>query len=83
MTNSQQILENEITIFRDKVRIHVQTFTPGITFEKAWKKRKSMDYQGQKFNVVSKEDLILSKKASGRKVDLEDVRLLELADDRP
>jgi hypothetical protein len=37
-----------------------------------------MDYQGQKFYVVSKSDLIASKKAAGRDVDLEDVRVLSL-----
>ena len=35
-------------------------------------------YQHQMFFVVSREDLIASKRAAGRKVDLEDVRLLEL-----
>ena len=37
-----------------------------------------MDYQGQLFYVISKDDLIASKRASGRDVDLEDVRLLEI-----
>ena len=40
-----------------------------------------MNYQGQDFFVASKEDLILSKRASGRKIDLDDVRLLELPDE--
>jgi len=37
-----------------------------------------MDYQAQEFYVVSLNDLISSKRAAGRDVDLEDVRLLEL-----
>ena len=37
-----------------------------------------MEFEGQKFNVVSKKDLIASKRAAGRKIVLEDVRLLEL-----
>jgi hypothetical protein len=37
-----------------------------------------MEYQGQSFYVVSRDDLIASKKAAGRAVDLEDVHLLEL-----
>jgi hypothetical protein len=41
-----------------------------------------MEYAGQKFFVVSKSDLVASKRASGRPVDLEDVRLLELDDAR-
>jgi hypothetical protein len=38
-------------------------------------------YQGQEFFILSKQDLIASKRASGRNVDLEDVRLLELPDE--
>ena len=37
-----------------------------------------MEYRDQSFHVASRKDLIASKRASGRDVDLEDVRLLEL-----
>ena len=80
LTNVKELLANEITVFEDKVRIDVQTSTPGLVFENAWNRRETMDYQKQKFYVVSKDDLISSKRAAGRKVDLEDVRLLELSD---
>ncbi len=80
LTNVKELLANEITVFEDKVRIDVQTSTPGLVFQDAWNRKKTMDYQGQKFYVVSKKDLISSKKAAGRSVDLEDVRLLELPD---
>ena len=76
MITAEEILVNEITIFQDRVRIDVQTRTPGIIFSEAWMNRQIMDYQGQSFLVVSKEDLIASKTAAGRPVDLEDVRLL-------
>ena len=36
-----------------------------------------MNYEGVPFPVASKADLIASKRAAGRPVDLEDVRLLE------
>ena len=81
LTNVDEILSNEITIFKDRVRIDVQTSTPGLSFQDAWKRRKTMEYQGQVFYVVSLDDLISLKRATGREVDLEDVRLLELADD--
>lgn len=80
LTSAEELLAHEITIFQDWVRIDVQTFTPGLNFKDAWKNRETMDYQGQKFYVVSKADLIASKKAAGRDVDLEDVRLLTLDD---
>ncbi len=78
LTTPEELLAQEITIFKDRVRIDVQTSTPGITFEEAWERRETMEYQKQKFFVVSREDLISSKRAAGRPVDLEDVRLLEL-----
>jgi hypothetical protein len=78
LTSVDDLLANEITVFQDRVRIDVQTSTPGITFTRAWENRLTVAYHDQEFFVLSKEDLIASKKASGRDVDLEDVRLLEL-----
>jgi hypothetical protein len=80
LTNPADILANEITVFRDKVRIDVQTSTPGLEFTPAWNRREGMIDDGQRFFVACKADLIASKKASGRAVDREDVRLLELPD---
>ena len=78
--NVDEILSNEITIFKDRVRIDVGTSTPGLRFQVAWKRRKTMEYRGQAIYVASREDLISSKRAAGRDVDLENVRLLELPD---
>lgn len=78
MTTAEEVLKHEITIFRDRVRIDVQTATPGIEFEVAWQKKEVMMYRRQAFYVVSREDLINSKRAAGREKDLEDIRLLEL-----
>ena len=80
LTNAKDIVAHEITVFNDRVRIDVQTSTPGVSFEDAWPRRKTITYQGQDFIILSKEDLIASKRASGRQVDIEDVRLLELPD---
>jgi hypothetical protein len=81
LTNVEELLANEITVFKDWVRIDVLTTAPGIDFQEAWERRETMEYQGQTFSVVSRKDLISSKKALGRAVDLEDVRLLELPED--
>ena len=78
LTNAEEIVLNEITVFKDRVRIDVQTSTPGINFIEAWQRRVSMVYEGQVFYVVRKDDLISSKRVAGREVDLEDVRLLQL-----
>jgi hypothetical protein len=80
LTSVEELLANEITIFRDRVRIDVQTSTPGLNFDAAWQRRKTVEYQGRPFHIVSRDDLIASKKASGRPRDLEDVRSLEAAE---
>ena len=77
LVTPEDLLAHEITIFQDRVRLDVQTSTPGLKFADAWSHRVRMNYQGQVFYVVSREDLIASKKASGRKVDIEDVKALE------
>lgn len=81
MTSPEKVLENEITIFQDRVRIDVQTKTPGIEFEPAWKNKNTIEFKEQKFHLLSKDDLILSKQAAGRPKDLEDVRLLKLSNE--
>lgn len=81
LTTAEEILANEITVFKDRVRIDVQTSTPGLLFADAWANRVSMQYGGEPFHVVCRADLMRAKRAAGRPVDLEDVRLLEAGDD--
>ncbi|MEO6325864.1 MAG: DUF6036 family nucleotidyltransferase [Thermoanaerobaculia bacterium] len=77
LTTVDDLLAHEITIFNDRVRIDVQTFTPGLLFADAWARRQTMHYNAQPFYVASLPDLIASKKAAGRPRDLEDVKQLE------
>ena len=79
LISADELLANEITVFSDRVRIDVQTVTPGLHFEDAWRNREVMEYRNQKFYVAARNDLIASKRAAGRKIDLEDVQLLELS----
>jgi len=71
------LLANEITVFKDSVRIDVQTSTPGLAFPHAWEKKNVVQFHGQPFFLVALADLISAKRAAGRKKDLEDVALLE------
>ena len=77
LVTAEELLAHEITIFKDRYRIDVQTSTPGIAFADAWERRLEMKVEGQRFWVASRDDLIRSKRAAGRQIDLEDVRLLE------
>jgi hypothetical protein len=80
LASADEVLSTEITIFTDRIRLDVQTSTPGIVFDEAWQRRVTMNYKGQSLEVVSLADLIASKRASGRDVDLEDVRILTSKD---
>ena len=44
LTNENEILSNEITIFKDRARIDVQIKTPGLQFHDAWKRKNVMNY---------------------------------------
>lgn len=77
LTDVETLLANEITIFRDRVRIDVQTRTPGLDFEDAWSRRVLVSMGDFAGPVLSKADLIHAKLASGHPVDIEDVRCLQ------
>ena len=81
LTKAEEVVSTEITVFKDRVRLDVQTKTPGIEFVDAWGRKSVMTYQGQQLFVASLQDLIASKRAAGRPVDLEDVRILEMSDE--
>ncbi len=77
LTSVEDLLAHEITVLKDRVRIDVQTSTPGLTFSDAWARRETMTHGGQEFFLVSREDLIAAKRASGRPVDMDDVWVLD------
>jgi len=81
LTTPDDLLATEIMVFKDRVRIDVQTKTPGIEFADAWPRRAKVGHEGQAIHVAGRQDLIASKLAAGRPVDLEDVRLLRLSDE--
>ncbi|MBI4229518.1 MAG: nucleotidyltransferase [Planctomycetes bacterium] len=77
LTSADDLLAQEITIFKDRVRVDVQTRTPGVTFDAAYARRNTVDVDGIAVPLVSRGDLIATKRAAGRPRDLEDVRILE------
>ena len=59
------------------VRIEILNYLEGLTFDQAFANRIERDFQGVKVYLISREDLILNKKAVGRHKDLADVEGLE------
>lgn len=76
LTDAAGILTHEITVFRDILRIDVQTRTPGIDFAEAWDRRETRLIDGVPYWIVSKRDLIAAKEAAGRPRDIDDLRAL-------
>lgn len=58
------------------VRVDVLMGIPGIKFDECWHRRLEEDFDGLKVIFISKQDLILSKRAAGRPQDLIDADLL-------
>ena len=77
-TTPEALLAHEITMINDYVNVDIMTTTPGITFADAWSNRVTMEYEGVTIELVSRPDLIRSKRAAGRKIDLDDVGILEM-----
>ncbi len=62
------------------VRVDILMGIPGVQFDKCWKRRVEVDFDGLKVLFISKEDLIVSKRAAGRPQDLIDADLLSRED---
>ena len=76
LTDSKKVMENEITIFDDKMRIDVLTEVKGLEFYSSWQHRNEVEVESVIIPFVSFDHLIQSKKAVGRKQDLEDIKYL-------
>jgi len=61
----------------EPIRIDIMTGISGISFQEAYRNRKSSKLGGHRVNFISLDDLILNKRASKRTKDLADVELLE------
>lgn len=64
------------------LRVDVMMSIPGVEFESCWARRERADVEGMEVPFISKEDLIRSKRASGRPQDLIDVANLEKSEGR-
>ena len=60
----------------DPVRIDLMTSVTGLDFTAAWDRRTLVDFGGVQASVLSREDLITAKRASGRPQDRLDARRL-------
>ena len=77
---SKEDFEKEGVIFQIGVkpnRIDILTTLSGVKFDEVYKNVESVEVDGLKIKIISIEDLIKNKLASGRNRDLDDVENLE------
>ncbi len=65
---------------RPPLRVDILMSIPGVEFNDAWNRHNKLTIDDIEINFISKKDLIISKKASGRAQDLIDVENLEKSD---
>jgi len=73
-------LQDDDLIFqfgREPNRIDIITDIAAVEFDKAWARRVSASYGSERAWFISKEDLVVNKKAVGRDKDLLDLKALE------
>jgi hypothetical protein len=68
---------------RPPLRVDLLNTLSGIDFEKAWTNRVFVDHEGLRLPILSKNDLIANKRASGRLKDLADLEVLESESSEP
>jgi len=59
------------------VRVGILMSIPGLSFEEAWERRQNVDFDGGLMPFISKQNLIVTKRASGRPQDILDAETLE------
>ncbi len=63
------------------LRVDILMGIPGLQFEEAWERRIEVDFDGTPVAFISRSDLIIAKRASGRPQDLIDADNLSRLDD--
>jgi predicted nucleotidyltransferase len=61
-------------------RVDILMSIPGVNFSDAWSRRVETDFEGVKVPLISRQDLIAAKIASGRTEDKRDVKALKQAE---
>ena len=59
------------------VRVDILMSVPGLSFQNAWNKREIVNFEGVQLPFISKQDLIISKRTSGRPQNILDADALE------
>jgi len=72
----KDFMENKILIRQYMVEADIHPFVKGVTFDEVWKNKIAAKYGDTEVYFPSLDDMIKMKKASGRPIDMEDLKYL-------
>jgi hypothetical protein len=72
----ESLLAVKLLMFENGIKIDVMMQVPGLDFATAWQHKGISHVDEQSFYLVSKADLIASKRAAGRQKDRDDIEAL-------
>jgi len=73
---AKDFMENKILIRQYMVEADIHPFVKGVTFNEVWKNKIAAKYGDTEVYFPSLDDMIKMKKASGRPIDMEDLKYL-------
>ena len=76
LTTPERLIKHSITVCDDRLPLDVMTKVPGLRFETAWKNRELIQTNDMEFYIVSRRDLLRSKRAADRTIDHQDIAAL-------
>lgn len=77
MTPEVFTVDNGISLGSRPLQVDIMSNLRGVDFDEAWSRRESGCFNKEIANYISREDLIINKRAAGRPLDLDDARELE------
>jgi predicted nucleotidyltransferase len=80
MTKENFLQNKDFDVFsygRPPVSIDIMTALKGLIFEQAFENKEIYDFEGFLINLISKQDLIIAKKAANRFKDINDIEHLK------
>lgn len=76
LLDADELLAHEITVFRDRLRVDVQTASPGIRFEEVRPRALLLKLDDIEVPILAAEDLLAAKAACNRPKDQQDLEVL-------
>ncbi|MCB9737866.1 MAG: hypothetical protein H6747_01285 [Deltaproteobacteria bacterium] len=76
MLDAEELLAHEITVFRDRLRVDVQTSSPGIRFEEVRPRALMLHIEDVEVPILAAADLLAAKEACNRPKDQQDLEAL-------